>query len=68
MSGVLVSAKVSSRLRIFLSPFGFTIPPNAPQLITMSWRQFATLTVDGIVEPHYLGTRLHHYEIIARAV
>lgn len=61
--------KVSSRLKIFLSPFAFTIPPMpAANILVLAWRQFLSLTVEGIVEPHYLNGRLHHYEIIAKAV
>lgn len=63
------SHRTSSRLKIFLSPFGFNIPPNpASELLILSWKQFANLTVDGIVEPHYINSRLHHYEILAKAV
>lgn len=61
--------KISSRLRVFLSPFAFTLPPMpATGSLTLSWRQFTNLLVDGIVEPHYQSGRLHHYEILARAV
>lgn len=61
--------KVSSRLRIVLSPFAFEIPPMpATGLVVLTYRQFTSLSVDGIVEPHYQNGRLHHYEIIAKAV
>lgn len=61
--------KVSSRLRVFLSPFAFTLPPMpATGLLTLSWKQFTNLYVEGIVEPHYQSGRLHHYEILAKAV
>lgn len=63
------SAKISSRLRIFLSPFAFTIPPMpASGVLVLAWKQFTNLSVEGIVEPHYLSGRLHHYEILAKAV
>ncbi|WP_304114559.1 hypothetical protein [Mycolicibacterium bacteremicum] len=63
------SAKVSSRLRIFLSPFAFAIPPMpASGLVALTWKQFTSLTIDGMVEPHYQNGRLHHYEILAKAV
>lgn len=61
--------KISSRLRIFLSPFAFLIPPSpATGALVLAWRQFTNLVVEGIVEPHYLSGRLHHYEILAKAV
>lgn len=61
--------KVSSRLQIVLSPFAFEIPPMpATGLLVLTYRQFTSLTVDGMVEPHYQNGRLHHYEIIAKAV
>ena len=59
--------KTSSRLQIFLSPFAFQIPPGAG-LLTMAWGPFTALSPDGAVEPHYLRGRLHHYEILAKAV
>lgn len=60
--------RTSARLRIFLSPFAFELPPMpASELLILSWKQFAHLTVDGIVEPHYINSRLDHYEILARA-
>lgn len=62
-------SRISSRLRVFLSPFAFTLPPMpATELLTLKWRQFTNLIVDGIVEPHYLAGRLHHYELLAKAV
>lgn len=33
----------------------------------MSWGPFTAINVEGMVEPHYLNGRLHHYEIIAAA-
>ncbi|MCH9736131.1 MAG: hypothetical protein K0U78_16525 [Actinomycetia bacterium] len=61
--------KTSSRLKIFLSPFAFEIPPMpATDTLILSWKHFSHLTVDGIVEPHYQNRRLHHYEIMAKAV
>jgi len=61
--------KKSSRLQIFLGPFAFSIPPMpAAGLLVLTWKQFTSLTVEGIVEPHYLRGRLHHYEITAKAV
>lgn len=60
--------KTSSRLKIFLSPFAFVIPPMpAVGLVVLTYRQFTSLTVEGIVEPHYQSGRLHHYELIAKA-
>lgn len=60
--------KVHSRLQIFLSPFGFDIPPMpASSNFSMSWGPFTAINVEGMVEPHYLNGRLHHYEIIAAA-
>lgn len=61
--------KTSSRLQIVLSPFAFVIPPNVGQTgLTMAWGPFTGLFPEGWVEPHYLNGRLHHYEMIAKAV
>ncbi|MCB0931051.1 MAG: hypothetical protein KDB71_04025 [Mycobacterium sp.] len=61
--------RASARLQIFLSPFAFVLPPMpAKELLVLSWKQFTHLTVDGIVEPHYINSRLHHYKILAKAV
>lgn len=61
--------KTSSRLQIILSPFAFSIPPNAgSSALVMAWGPFTALSPDGAVEPHYLRGRLHHYEILAKAV
>lgn len=61
--------KISSRLQIVLSPFAFEIPPvPASGLVVLMYRQFTSLAIDGWVEPHYQNARLHHYEIIAKAV
>ena len=63
------AGRTSSRLRIFLSPFAFEIPPKPEdRILVLSWRQFTHLSVEGIVEPHYQNGRLHHYEINAKAV
>lgn len=59
----------SARLKIFLSPFAYDLPPMpSPELLILAWKQFLHLSVDGIVEPHYVNSRLHHYEILAKAV
>lgn len=55
----------SSRFRIYLSPYGEAIPAKD---VTMSWKDFTGLIVEGLIEPHYLRGRLHHYECIARSV
>ncbi|WP_156525918.1 hypothetical protein [Mycobacterium adipatum] len=61
--------KTSSRLQIILSPFAFTIPPNAgSSALVMAWGPFTALSPEGAVEPHYLRGRLHHYEMIAKAI
>lgn len=61
--------KISARLQIFLSPFAFEIPPMpASGLLVLAYKQFQSLTIDGMVEPHYQNGRLHHYEIMAKAV
>ena len=62
------SAKVSSRLRIFLKPFSRKIPPNVATLLALSWGPWTNLVIDGAVELHYRNGRLNHYEIIAKAV
>lgn len=62
------SAKVSSRLRIFLKPFGYKILPNAGTLLVMSWGAWTNMVVDGAVEQHWRNGRFSHYEIIAKAV
>ncbi|BCP05635.1 hypothetical protein [Mycobacterium paraintracellulare] len=60
--------KVHSRLQIFLAPFDDVIPPNASSsTLVMSWGPFSSISPDGMIEPHYLNGRLHHYEMIATA-
>lgn len=60
--------KTSSRLQIVLSPFAFEIPAvPAAGTLSLSYKNFSSLIVDGAVEPHYQNGRLHHYEIIAKA-
>lgn len=61
-------SKISSRLKIFLSPFAFAIPPMRDRILTLAWKQFTNLLVEGIAEPHYLNGRLHHYEIDVKSV
>lgn len=56
---------VSSRLRIYLSPYGDAIPASG---VSLAWKQFTNLTVEGLVEPHYIRGRLHHYECVARSL
>jgi hypothetical protein len=63
------SAKVSSRLQIVLSPFAFELPPMpATGIVVLTYRQFTSLVIDGMVEPHMQNGRLHHYEILAKAI
>lgn len=64
----LAGNRLQSRLRIILSPFDKAIPPNVGDKLTLSWGPFGTLYPDGAVEPHYLRGRLHHYEVIAKAL
>lgn len=54
-----------SRFRIYLSPFGDPIPARN---VTVSWKQFTGMVVEGLIEPHYRRGRLHHYECVARTV
>jgi len=60
--------KLSSRLRIILKPFSYKIPPNVGTNVTISWKEWTSLQPDGAVELHYFRGRLHHYEILAKAV
>lgn len=62
-----VGSKRNSRLQIFLSPFAFEIPADAGKLVVLGWKNFNHLLIEGMVEPHYIRRRLHHYEIIAKA-
>lgn len=57
------TALLDSRFRIYLSPYGEPIPAKS---VSLSWRDFTNLTVEGLIEPHYLRGRLHHYECVAR--
>jgi hypothetical protein len=59
---------VSSRLRIFLKPFSYQIPPNASSNVAFAWGPWENLTPDGAVELHYRNGRLDHYEVLAKAV
>lgn len=61
-------SNVSSRLRIFLKPFAYKIPPNASTDIVLSWMNWNNLMPDGAVEPIYRNGRLSHYEFLAKAV
>lgn len=56
---------LDSRFRIYLSPYGDPIPAKD---VSLAWKQFANLTVEGLIEPHYRRSRLHHYECVARTV
>lgn len=64
----LAGNRLRSRLRIILSPFDKVIPPDIGNNLTLAWGPFAVLYPDGAVEPHYLHGRLHHYEVIAKAL
>lgn len=54
-----------SRFRFYLSPYGEPIPAK---LVTINWKEFTGLIVEGLIEAHYFRGRLHHYECIARTV
>jgi head-tail adaptor len=63
-----------SRYRIVLAP-KVAIPPTIGTDLRIEWRGFsgrdegaAGLNVDGTVESHVLGGKLHHYEITTQAV
>jgi hypothetical protein len=60
--------RMRSRLLIVLSPFDTPIPPDIGDKLTVDYREFKGLIPDGAVEPHYLHGRLHHYELVARAM
>lgn len=54
---------VESRYRVFL-------PPTATDVTAtdaLGWRD-ATLELQGDVEPHTIGGRVHHYEVIAARI
>jgi hypothetical protein len=57
-----------SRLKIVLSPFAVEIPANSGQSVMFAWGPYNSLSPDGAVERHVLRGRLHHYEVIAKAV
>lgn len=60
--------RLLSRVQIILSPFDKVIPPNVGDKLSLAWGPFTALRPDGAVEPHYLRGRLHHYEVVAKAL
>lgn len=63
---VIAATTVKSRLRVFLAPFSQLIKPTATSSdLEMAWGPFTKISPDGMVEPHFLSGRLHHYEMFA---
>lgn len=67
-SGSPGPSHVSSRLKIYLKPFAYQIPPNTSSDMILSWKSWTHLLPDGPVEFIYRNGRLSHYEILAKAV
>lgn len=58
---------VRTRYQMMLAPT-VDIPANVGDSITIVWRDYVDLYVDGSVERHYRGSRLSHYELITKAI
>lgn len=61
------SVRVKTRYRMVLAPT-VSIPSGIGNGITVSWRDYPQLLVDGSVERHYVGSKLHHYELTTQEV
>ncbi len=63
--------RISSRLRLIISPFDHVLPPVPPPAVEVafSWSPYGDkkLYPDGAIEHHFLNGRLHHYEVICKA-
>ncbi|WP_353107734.1 hypothetical protein [Gordonia sp. (in: high G+C Gram-positive bacteria)] len=60
-------AYVRTRYQMILAPT-VEIPANIGDALTITWRDYVDLHVDGSVERHYRGSRLSHYELITKAI
>lgn len=58
---------VRSRYQMILAPT-VEIPASIGDALTITWRDYENLFVDGSVERHYRGSKLHHYELITKAI
>ncbi|MGB6243682.1 hypothetical protein [Gordonia sp. (in: high G+C Gram-positive bacteria)] len=58
---------VRTRYQMMLAPT-VDIPPLIGNSLTITWRDFEAMFVDGSVERHYRGSRLSHYELITKAI
>ncbi|AUH69797.1 MULTISPECIES: hypothetical protein [Gordonia] len=58
---------VRTRYQMILAPT-VDIPAYIGDALTITWRDYVTLYVDGSVERHYMGSKLHHYELITKAI
>jgi hypothetical protein len=63
----MTSDKVVSRYRMVLQPV-IAIPANLGDGLRLDWGTYTGMFVDGTVERHYMRGRLHHYELITKAV
>lgn len=66
--------RISSRLRLIISPFDHVLPPDPAKAtdvsdVSFGWEPYGdkALIPDGAIEHHYLRGRLHHYEVICKA-
>ncbi|WP_158726389.1 hypothetical protein [Tomitella fengzijianii] len=63
--------RISSRLRLIISPFDHVLPPDPTKVaaVYFGWTPYGDtdLLPDGAIEHHFLGGRLHHYEVICKA-
>lgn len=58
---------VRTRYRMILEP-SLDIPAGIGNGMIVAWRDYPQMYVDGSVERHYAGSRLHHYELITQAI
>lgn len=59
--------RVYTRYQMMLAPT-VSIPAYIGDALTITWRDYVDLYVDGSVERHYRGSRLSHYELITKAI
>ncbi|MGB3303722.1 MAG: hypothetical protein WBA98_13630 [Gordonia sp. (in: high G+C Gram-positive bacteria)] len=59
-------AYVRTRYQMILAPT-VDIPPGVAPSIRVTWKMY-TMFIDGGVERHYVGSKLHHYELITKEI
>ncbi|ALG85845.1 hypothetical protein [Gordonia phthalatica] len=58
---------VRTRYQMILAPT-VDIPAGIGNDLSIIWRDYLELFADGSVERHYRGSKLHHYELITKAI